>query len=150
MDIRTATSNDFTELYELWRNTPELKVSATEPFMDRDEFKFAITNPNAIFLVAEHEHNIIWFIYVHAKDKDKELKQKYACLVYLVVKQDFRRQWIAQRFYSECEKRLQEIWITNIYTRANSEGNGEIIEFMKKQWFTEGHKYVWMDKKISI
>jgi hypothetical protein len=38
--------------------------------------------------------------------------------------------------------------ITHVRTRANVEGNWEIVEFMKKQGFAEWHQYVRMDKTI--
>ncbi|MFA6256002.1 MAG: GNAT family N-acetyltransferase [Candidatus Absconditabacterales bacterium] len=148
MEIRTAAIKDFFQLYEIGQNTPELRVSAKEQFMDQDEFILAIENPNGIFLVAEEENTLVGFIYVNAKDKDKPIENRYACLVYLVVVEKFRRHGIAQRFYDECEKRLKNMGITHVRTRANVEGNGEIVEFMKKQGFAEGHQYVRMDKTI--
>ena len=39
MIIRKAILDDFDQLYSLGLNTPELKVSSTEDFMDPEEFK---------------------------------------------------------------------------------------------------------------
>ncbi|KKP29136.1 MAG: hypothetical protein UR15_C0022G0008 [Parcubacteria group bacterium GW2011_GWA2_31_28] len=69
-------------------------------------------------------------------------------LVYLVTLPEFRRKGIAKQLYSECEKRMREKGITHFYSWANAEGKGEIIQFLKKEGFAEGHKYVWMDKKL--
>ena len=55
MLIRPASPDDFEVLYSIGKNTPELKVSVTEEFMDRDEFRWSIQNPNGIFLLAEEE-----------------------------------------------------------------------------------------------
>jgi|SRR3989338_7197182 len=148
MQIRLAKLDDFIELYEIGKNTPELKVSATEEFMDADEFKWSITNPNGIFLVAEEEKSKIGFLYASARDIERPFKNKYACLVYLVVTPEFRRKGIAEKLYLEAEKKLKELGVTNIYGWANSESKGEIIKFMKSNGFSEGHKYMWMDKKI--
>jgi GNAT superfamily N-acetyltransferase len=149
MNIRSASIDDFTELYEIGKSAPELRVSATEEFMDADEFRWSITNQNGVFLVAEEQKRKIGFLYASAKDIEKPFEHKYACLVYLVIIPEFRRQGVAQKLYAEGEKRLRELGVTNIYGWASAEGNGEIIEFMKKQGFAQGHAYVWMDKKIS-
>ena len=148
MKIRPATPSDFSKLYEIGKSTPELRVSSIEEFMDADEFKWAITNPKSVFLVAE-EQEIAGFIYASAKDLDRPFMHKYACLVYFVVSPKFRRRGIAKQLYIECEKGLKKLGMTHVYIWANSEGNGEIIELMKKQGFSLGHKYSWMDKKIS-
>lgn len=145
--IRQATRKDFKELYEIGKNTPELKVSSTEVFMDSDEFLFAITDKESVFLVAEEGKKITGFIYAHAKDVHKPVVNKYACLVYIVVVPEFQRKGIATTLYSECEKRIKKKGMTNMYVWANAESDA-IVEFMKKQGFAEGHKYLWMDKKL--
>ncbi|MEK7672771.1 MAG: GNAT family N-acetyltransferase [Patescibacteria group bacterium] len=150
MNIRPATLADFEELYSLGKATPELKVSATEDFMEPDEFKWAITNPNGVFILAETENQKVGFIYANAKDLEEPFeKNKCACLVYIAVKPEFRHHGIAKKLYLECEKKLKEFGISNIYTWANTESDGAIIEFMKKNGYNTGHKYVWMDKKIA-
>ena len=148
MRIRPATLDDFEEAYALGKNTPELKVSSTEEFMDRDDFQQRIGDPLHVFLIAEQKKRIIGFICANTKDLDSPLQNKYACLVYLVTLPKFRRQGVAKKLYIECERQLRERGITHFYGWANAEGEGAIIKFMKKQNFTEGHKYVWMDKKI--
>ncbi|MBI4147126.1 GNAT family N-acetyltransferase [Candidatus Woesearchaeota archaeon] len=151
MLIRAASLDDFEVLDIIGINTPELKVSATEEFMDRDEFRWSIQNPNGIFLLAEEQVNkkIVGFVYVNAKDTlERPLENKYACLVWGVVVPEFRQQGIAKQLYAECEIKLKEKGITNLYCWAHAEGESKIIDFMKRQGFTEGHRYVWMDKKI--
>lgn len=148
MHLRPASIKDFEELHTIGKNTPELRVSATEEFMDADEFEWSITNPQGIFLVAEEKQRKIGFIYANAKDIERPFEHKYACLVYLIVIPEFRRQGVAQKLYLECEKRLRTLGITNIYGWANAEGKGEITTFLKKQGFAAGHNYTWMDKKI--
>lgn len=149
MNLRPASLDDFVQLYSLGRKTPELRVSTNEEFMDADEFKWSITNPNGAFLVAEENQKIIAFIYANAQDIERPFEHKYACLVYLVTAPEFRGKGIAQKLYLACEKKLQELGINYIYGWANLEGDGTIINFMKKQGFAAGHKYLWMDKKIS-
>lgn len=148
LKIREATANDFNELYKLGENTPEFKVSTDGEFMELDEFISAIKNKLSIFLIAEKSNQIIGFIYANRKDTDRPLKINWACLVYLVIKPEFRKQGIARALYDECVKRLKQSGITNIYGWANDESDGSILKFMKKQGFNIGHRYVWVDKKV--
>jgi ribosomal protein S18 acetylase RimI-like enzyme len=150
MKIRKATIADFDELYQLGKNTLELRVSATEDFMDADEFKGFITDKNCVFLVAEEKVNIIGFILAHTEWVNllvKSSKNKYAALNFIAVTPEFRQSGIATKLYSECVTKLKEKGATHMYGWANVKGEG-IIEFMKKQGFTKGHEYIWMDKKL--
>jgi len=76
------------------------------------------------------------------------MQKKWACLTYLVTKPEYRKIGIAQKLYDRCLKELKVLGITNLYVWANCESDRSIIYFMKKNGFSEGHKYVWMDKKI--
>jgi len=153
MLIRSASLEDFEELYSIGINTPELKVSASEEFMDAEEFRWSIQNPHGIFLLAENDKptkKITGFVYANAKDTlERPLENKYACLVYLAVVPEFRQQGIAKQLYTDCERRLKEKGITHLYGWAHAEGDSNIIEFMRRQGFAEGHRYVWMDKRIE-
>src|SRR3989344_6369292 len=145
MKIRNATLNDFVELYSVGLNTPGFRVSANEPFIDNDDFKLRINNPKHIFLLAEENKKVVGFICINTADADSPVKNRYACLVYIVVLSDFRKNGVAQRLYKESEKKLKNIGITHIYSWANTEGDGKIIKFLKRNGLAEGHKYVWMD-----
>lgn len=146
--IRAATSRDFDPLYSLGQNTPELCVSSSEPFMDRDEFKLAVQNPSGVFLVAEVDGNIGGFVYASADDKDKPLKKRWACLVYIVVAPELRGHRIATQLYDACISKLKERGITHMYGWAHTGGDGAILSFMRKHGFTAGHTYQWMDKEL--
>jgi N-acetylglutamate synthase-like GNAT family acetyltransferase len=147
MKIRKATSKDFNLLYEIGLKTPEFKVSSSEEFMDKDEFLLAIKSIRGVFLLAEFGQEIVGFIYAHRKDEPK-MQKKWACLTYLVTKPEYRKVGVAQKLYKQCLKELKALGITNLYVWANCESDGSIIYFMKKNGFSEGHKYLWMDKKI--
>ena len=153
MIIRKAQGVDFFQLYELGKNTPELRVSATEEFMDPDEFVSAMGNRSGVFLLAEEnssgeDSETIGFIYANTLDAERTLVKKWACLVYIVVKESHRGKGIAQQLYDACVSELKRFGVTHLYGWARVEGNGAILEFMKIQNFSEGRKYVWMDKKI--
>ena len=146
--IRTATLDDVTLLYEIGKATKEFQVSQTEEFMSFNEFSCAISNEKSIFLLAEEKEKIQGFIYASAKDIDGHLIENFACLVYLTVLPEYRKQSIAKMLYEECEKTLKEKGIRSIYCWANA-NNPTILSFMEKQNFVKGHEYVWMDKKIE-
>ncbi len=156
MHIRSAIPDDFEELYAFGRSTPELRVSADQEFMSPEEFRWSLTNPHGVFLIAENEelsddneNRFLGFIYASTQDAEKPFPEKYACMIYLAVRPESRNQGIAALLYKECEKLLKSRGITHLYGWAHSEGKGEIIRFMKKHGFAEGHRYVWMDKKIA-
>ena len=149
MKVRKAIPKDFDELYKIGLSTPELKVSATENFMDADEFKGFITDNDCIFLVAEEGKRIAGFILAHAEWVYRPVQNKYACIVYLVVLPEFRHKGIASKLYSECVPKLKMLGATHVYGWANTESDGSIIDFFKKQGFKEGHRYMWMDNELK-
>ena len=148
INIRVANKDDFPELYKIGESTKEFRVSASQNFMDEDEFMAVMTKPTGVFLVAEENGRIVGFIYVSSDDKDSPLKKHWACLVYLVVLPEMRGKMVATKLYEESIIKLKELGVTNLYGWANAEGDGAILSFMKKHGFEEGHSYKWMDKAI--
>ena len=148
MNIRKAAVKDFEALYQIGLATPEFKVSASGEFMEPDEFLSVIENPFGTFLLAEDDGVPVGFFYANRKSDDRGLRTKWACLVYLVVKLEYRKQGVAQMLYDACIKELKTHGVTNVYGWACAESDGGIIRFLEKQGFSEGHKYIWMDKKI--
>ncbi len=148
MIIRAATRDDFEELYSLGSAIKEFKVSVDESFMDKDEFLLRITNDEDIFLVADMGRKIVGFALFGLSDKDRPLKHRYACLVYLVVEVDYRRKGIAGKLYEEGVRLLRERGIGYIYSWANVQSDGSMITFLKKRGYEKGQQYVWMEKKL--
>lgn len=147
MRIRKATVKDFRNLYNLGLETPELRVSSNELFMDRDDFRLRIVDKNHVFLVAEEGNKTAGFICANTKDADRPLKHKYACIVYIVTSPGFRRHGIATKLYFECAKRLKEKGITHVYALADADTQA-IQNFLKKSGFKAGEKMIWMDRKL--
>jgi N-acetylglutamate synthase-like GNAT family acetyltransferase len=147
MKIRKATLQDLDQIYKLGKNAPELKVSNKTEFSSVTELENAINWLSGVFLIAEQGSEIIGFLYANTTDFEVPLLAT-ACLVYIVIKPEFRQQKIGQQLYDECEKILKARNIKTIYCWANLEGNGEIINFMQKNGFETGHKYIWMDKEL--
>lgn len=149
MIIRKATENDFEKLYNIGKITSEFRVSAKEVFMDAEEFKFGIIDPNSVFFVSEENGEITGFVYASLLDHDKPIEKKSACLIYLTVIPEYRHKGIANELYYACEQTLKQMGVSGIYGWANVESDGAIVQFMKKHGFAEGHKYVWMDKELK-
>ncbi len=146
MHIRKVTPQDFDKLYSLGLNTPELKVSATEDFMDPDEFNYCITNEQGVFLLAEEQEEIIGFLYANAKDAERDYAMKWACLVYIVTHQTYRGKGVAAQLYDAGITALKKKGISHLYAWANPQSG--VIPFLEKKGLTQGHSYVWMDAKI--
>ncbi|MBI4086089.1 MAG: GNAT family N-acetyltransferase [Candidatus Liptonbacteria bacterium] len=148
MVIRSATKSDFDALYKLGAETPEFRVSRSGAWMDPDEFMSAIENPSGTFLLAESEGGAAGFIYANRQDPERGPKTKAACLVYLVVRPEHRKQKIGQQLWDACLGDLKKHIVTYVYGWANAESDGSMVGFLKKNGFSEGHKYAWMDKEI--
>ncbi len=144
--FRNADIKDFRSLYDVGLKTPELRVSATEKFMDLDDFRRRIKGKNHVFILAEVEGKTVGFISANAKDADSPLKNRYACLVYLVVLPGYRKLGIATKLHEMCMKKLKAMRITHVYAWADTKSG--IIKFMKKKGFKIGKPSVWVDKKI--
>ena len=127
-------------------NTPELKVSATEDFMDPEEFKDCILSDKGIFLLAEEDKNIVGFIYANTEDIEKTRIIKWSCIVYVAVNPKFRGRNLATELYDSCIKELKTLGVTHVYAWANPHSG--VIEFLKKKGMALGHECVWMDKEL--
>lgn len=146
--IRRATFKDFTRLYNLGRRTPELRVSAVEPFMHENEFERALESRGSIFLLAEENKKLLGFVYINTRDVETPGKYNEACLVYLVVDKNARGRGVATQLYNAAVPLLKKKGITHLYAWASPKNKGATVSFMKKQGFTQGSAYVWMDRKI--
>jgi ribosomal protein S18 acetylase RimI-like enzyme len=91
MKIRKAKLSDFNQLYNIGRSTPELRVSQRGRFMEKDEFKWYITNAHGVLLVAEKNDKIAGFICADAKDAERQFKKRRACIIYYIVLPKYRR-----------------------------------------------------------
>lgn len=142
--IRKATMKDFSKLYSLGSRIPELKVNKHEPFMTKEEFKFAIKNPHGIFLLAEEDEKIVAFTYASIK---KRSSHKIACLVYLAVHPKHRNKGIGKSLYEERLKRLKKRGVKYVYSWIGV-SNKKMQHLAKKQGLKQGKKFFWFEKKI--
>ena len=148
MQIRCASSGDLDAIHALGLATPELQVSSSGAFMEREELLSAINELNATFLVAEDADRIIGFVYANHRDPERGPRTTIACLVYLVVQPGLRRIGVAQCLYDACLDELKGHGITSIYGWVHGEPGSPIRTFMERNGFRAGHRYTWMDKDI--
>lgn len=144
--IKPAQQSDLEELYQLALATPELQVSVSHSFMERDELAAAIIYPQGVLLCARLGEKLVGFVYANVGDLEIPLAAHWACLVYLAVLPEYRKQGIANQLAEVCLAELKKRGITNVYGWARA--GGEIVKFLEKRGFTKGHEYVWMDKTI--
>ncbi|MSU75074.1 MAG: GNAT family N-acetyltransferase [Candidatus Magasanikbacteria bacterium] len=148
MSIRRASLKDFNKLYALGEKTPELRVSAIQPFMHPTEFKAAIKNRHGVFLCAREGKTLQGFIYINTRDIERTAIYNEACLVYLVVAKGARGKGMGQALYATARAVLKKKGITHIYAWVTTKNRRRTLAFMKKQGFAEGGSYVWMDREI--
>ncbi|MGI0141834.1 MAG: GNAT family N-acetyltransferase [Candidatus Micrarchaeales archaeon] len=139
MRMRKAKPPDFQTLYKIGLSTPELKVSDNEAFMSRPDFKFAITNKNGLFLVAEKNGKIIGFAYCYIEGPE------YACMVYDVVLPKYRGQGIGKRLIQEKELWLKKKGVKSAYALAT---NQKATSILKHLGYRKGKQLTWMEKKL--
>lgn len=144
--IRKAGAKDFKTLYKFGLAINELKVSDKEPFMTPEEFKWHMGNPHGVFLVAEEGRKLVGFAYANMRDSDRS-EPGTACLVYLAVDRNHRREGIGRKLYSKVEKKLMQRGVNYIYALA-SENDKPVIGFNTSQGLKRGRSFVWMSKRL--
>lgn len=147
--IRQAKKKDTAALFKLGQHTPEFQTSNQEPFMEQDELRWRIGSPTSIILLAEAGKKIAGFVYAETVNTDAPIRSKFACIVYIVVSADFRKQGLATQLLEACEQKLRESGMDFVYVWANQEGDGAIEKFLKKEGYVAGHTYRWMDKRLA-
>lgn len=145
--IRPARPPDFDKLYALAESVLELRVSARHAFMDPEEFRMSMASPDSVFLVAERDDNIAGFIYADSNDPEKRgAEKKWACLVYLAVAEQHRRQGVATALYEDCIAELKRRGVTHVYGWAGL--THPIAAFLQTHGFEAGRACIWMDRAL--
>lgn len=148
MFIRKAAEKDFEQLYALGLATPEIRVSDANVFMQPAEFRDAMLQPSGVFLVAEIGGDCAAFIYANTVDVEKKDYDRWACIVYVVVKSEYRGQGIASRLIERCLDELRGRGIDAVYAWAREEQGAKIGAVLRRHGFGAGHLYRWHDRKI--
>lgn len=145
--IRKAAPEDFHKVYELGASTPELLTSSEHPFHGKNEFQKGFTDPASAIFLAEASRKLAGFIYGDVEAKDLDGK-KWACLMYIVVRPEFRGKGVAQKLFDAFSFEAKSRGATHLYSWANSEEGSVIMPFFEKQGLKPGHLYRWMDKEL--
>lgn len=148
MHIRTATVHDFAAIYAIGLSCPELQTNPDQPFMEPEELRWAIENPNGVFLLAEEGGEAIGFAYANMQDMERPMPGRFACLVYLAVLQTRRTQGFATQLYKAAVERLRMNGVATLYGWAHAGEASPIEAFFSRQGFAPGGLYRWYDRKI--
>lgn len=145
--IRKATTKDFNSLYKLGLSAPELKVENDVPFMDRPEFKWHITSPDCLMLVAENKKKIVGFVCINSRSADSPRKDAVACFVYTVVDQKYRRHGIGHMLYETAESILKKRGVKYLYGWAHAKAKGILALKIEAGWKI-GNNFIWSSKDL--
>lgn len=142
--IRKATEKDCEELYQIGLDTPELKVSADDVFMDKKEFFWEITRDDGVCFLAEVDGTIAGFVLGSISTDPSTTKG--ATVVYLVVIPAFQKHGIGQALLVACEECFREHDVVDVHSWANT--HSPIVGLLSQNGYAKGHEYTWMDKKL--
>ena len=149
MLVRLVTIQDFEAIYTIGLDCPELQTNPTQPFMEPEELRWAIDNPNGIFLLGENDGEPVGFIFVNIQDVERPMPGRLACLVYLAIVQSKRSRGFATQLYAAAVERLRNSGVETLYGWAHAGEHSPIEAFLSRQGFAPGGLYRWYDRKIK-
>jgi len=104
-----------------------------------------LLSQSSVFFVAKDNDKIVGFIYFNTEDMEKCFN-KQACLVYLAVSEEYRKQGIATELYNSSIKEIKNIGIKYVFVWADL--HSKIIFFLEKMGYSLGKEHVLMDKLV--
>jgi ribosomal protein S18 acetylase RimI-like enzyme len=146
LEIRRAEAADALDLHRFGLTIPELKVSSQIEFMTLEEMQEAVSQTGGMLFLAELDGSLVGFIFALVGDFDRLPNATQACLVYLAVAPECRRQGIAQKLYDQLREELKERGVSYVYAWACPTSG--VIDFMKRQGWNPGRTCLWLDKQI--
>ncbi len=144
--IRRAEAADALNLHRFGLTIPELKVSSQVEFMTLEEVQESLSQAGGMWFLAELEGSLVGFIFALVGDLDRLPNAAQACLVYLAVAPECRRQGIAQRLYDRIQDEFQERGVSYVYAWACPTSG--VIDFMRRQGWNPGRTCLWLDKQV--
>ena len=139
MQIRKMLFSDYSEVYNLWRNTPGMGLNTTDDSMIRIE-RYLLRNPNTCF-VAENNSEIIGVI-LSGHDGRRGL------IYHLAVKTSEREQGVGNALLQHATEALKNEGISKVYLmvlKNNETGNA----FWEKRGFTIPSESIYRAKEIA-
>jgi len=142
MQIRKMEEKDIETVYEMLQNIEEFRVSKESKMGEwvKQSLKNWIKNKDDEMLVAEENGEVVGFIFTTAHKPSGK-----ATIENIFVKEEFRGKGISKKLLDECIARLKKKGI-NYFCSLVKENNKKAFEFFKSNNFTEGYKFVWMEK----
>lgn len=114
--------------------------------MTLEEMQEAISQTGGMLFLAELDGSLVGFIFALVGDFDRLPNATQACLVYLAVAPECRRQGIAQKLYDQLREELKERGVSYVYAWACPTSG--VVDFMKRQGWNPGRTCLWLDKRI--
>lgn len=134
--IETLTASDLGPVRALGLATPELQVVNDEPdYYSLDMLRSFIQSPNDIYLAAKLDTELLGYLLV---SYNPYLKEAY--FIDLVVKNEFRNQGIASRFYQKAFEMLSERGCNWAWAIVH-EDNTHMMKILERKGFTKGRKF---------
>ncbi|MBQ7704018.1 MAG: N-acetyltransferase [Selenomonadaceae bacterium] len=117
LKIRNATLDDAPRLVEIYSYYVEKTAISFEyevPSVEKFQARMARTQKKYPYLVAELNGEIVGYAY--AKSFIEREAYKFSAELTIYLDKNFRKQGVGGKLYSQLEKNLREIGITNLYT----------------------------------
>jgi GNAT superfamily N-acetyltransferase len=146
LEIRRAEAADALDLHQFGLTIPELKVSSQVEFMTLEEMREAVSQTGGMLFLAELDGSLVGFIFALVGDLDRLPNATQACLVYLAVAPECRRQGIAQGLYDHLREEFKERGIVYVYAWACPTSG--VVDFMRRQGWNPGRSCLWLDKQL--
>ena len=137
--IRKLKRSDVNHVYNVSHRIKEFTVSDRIHFYEKKEMVEWIGKKDSVFLVAEVEKRIVWFIFC------KIISKEWAMLDSLEVDQEFRSQGIGTKLVNALFDELNQKHITFVQAFVGKNYK-KSRKFWKECGFIEGKEFIWVDK----
>ena len=138
------------QAYAFALNLPELRVSASRPFMGTHEFELAAQPGRGYLFVARDSRlaaaSIVGFVLGASEGPKIQPHHGWGCVVYIGVDRERRGELIGARLLEAVTNAMRADGCTHVYAWARA---GAPVEFLRAEGFTSGLSvHVWMDRKL--
>lgn len=140
--IEKVTKDDVKEIHDLAMKTPELWDSDEPGYLSTDELTSLIESPDDVFIKATVDGEFAGYMIT---TYHKYLRGAY--FMDISIKEEYRKQGIANLFFTETEKILKEKGCNWVWALV-FEKNVRMQQIMEKKGFFKGRKWFTYYKEI--
>ena len=139
--IRKLKREDINTIRQFGKKFDEYMITDTDLFYAEDEMREWIGKKDNVFLVAEHDKNIVGFIFC------KMISHRWALLDTIYVDPVHRGKGVGTHLFNALHDELKNRKVHYIQTTARLD-NRKSRKFWDKHGFNKGKKFMWLDKTI--